>query len=61
MEGDTEVVVAHSMTAPLNLKRKPQLSVLLSRMAEASPPEKQHLGSADGAAALLVLSGGARQ
>lgn len=47
--------------APLNLKRKPQLLVLLSRVAEASVLEKQGLGTVDGAAAPLVLSGGEEQ
>lgn len=49
MSSDTEAVLAHSMTASLNLKKKPQLSVLLSRVAEAFLLEKQHVGTVDGA------------
>lgn len=61
MRSDAEVVLVCSMTAPLNLKRKPQLLVLLSRVAEAPLLEKKDLGAVDGAAAPLVLSGGHEQ
>ena len=58
---DAGVVLAHSVAAPLKLKRKPQLLVLPSRVAGASLLEKQDLGTVGGAAALLVLSGGGGQ
>lgn len=41
MRSDAEVVLVCSMTAPFNLKRKPQLLVLLSRVAEAPLLEKK--------------------
>ena len=44
MRSDTEVALACSVTASLNLKRKPQLSVLLSRVAEASLPGEAGFG-----------------
>lgn len=45
MRSDTEVVLGYSVTAPLHLKRKPQLLVLLSRVAEASLLEEQDLST----------------
>lgn len=61
MRADTEVALARSMTAPLNLRGKPQPSVLLSRVAEASLLEKSDLGTVDRAAIPAVLPGGDEQ
>ena len=44
MRSDTEVALACSMTASLNLKRKSQLSVLLSSVVEASLPGEPGFG-----------------
>lgn len=43
MRSDTEAVLGHGVIAAFHLKRKPQLMVLLSRVAEASHLEEQDL------------------